>query len=124
MTARQPEDVLRLFSEAFAARDLEGLVGLYEPEAVLVPQPGVVATGHQAIREALGGLLAIKGPLRTEIRSTFRTGDLALVISEWSLVGTAPDGSAVELGGKASDVLRRQPDGTWRVAIDNPFGTA
>lgn len=41
-------------------------------------------------------------------------GDLALVHTRWSLEATAPDGAA----------LRRQPDGRWLIAIDNPWGTA
>jgi len=37
--------------------------------------------------------------------------------------GTGPDGNPVNLASTATDVLRQQPDGTWRVIIDNPWGT-
>ena len=37
--------------------------------------------------------------------------------------GTGPNGMTVEMAGKSSDVLRRQPDGTWLIAVDNPWGT-
>jgi ketosteroid isomerase-like protein len=35
-----------------------------------------------------------------------------------------PDGDSVTMGGLAAVVLRRQPDGSWRLVIDNvcPFG--
>ena len=36
--------------------------------------------------------------------------------------GTGADGSEVNLTGQTSDVVRRQPDGTWLLVIDNPFG--
>ena len=57
--------------------------------------------------------------------STFRieAGDLGLVIADWELNGTGPDGSPVELRGSTADVARRGPDG-WKVVIDNPFATA
>ncbi len=48
-------------------------------------------------------------------------GDLALLHAEWTLKGTGPDGQAVELAGRTSEVVRRQTDGSWRYVIDNPY---
>src|SRR6185369_4472777 len=121
MTARRPEEVDQLFTQAFSAGDLEALVALYEPAAILVPQSGRLATGREAIRDALQGLLTLCGEFRMEVKSVVETGDLALVRSDWSLVGTAPGGCLVNLSGRAAEVVRRQPDGTWLYVIDNPF---
>jgi ketosteroid isomerase-like protein len=33
-----------------------------------------------------------------------------------------PRGESVVLGGESTDVLRRQPDGRWLIAIDDPWG--
>jgi ketosteroid isomerase-like protein len=52
MGPKDPIDMHRLFAEAFNAPDLDALVALYEPEAVLVPQAGQRAAGRDAIREA------------------------------------------------------------------------
>jgi ketosteroid isomerase-like protein len=41
----------------------------------------------------------------------------------WSFNGTGPDGEPVQLAANNADVLRRQPDGSWRFVIDNPWGT-
>jgi ketosteroid isomerase-like protein len=49
--------------------------------------------------------------------------DLTLVITEWSFSGTGPDGKPVRMTAKSADVLRQQPDGTWRFVIDNPWRT-
>ena len=27
------------------------------------------------------------------------------------------------MSGRSSDILRRQPDGNWLIALDNPWGT-
>ena len=121
MTARRPEEVDQLFVQAFSAGDLEALVALYEPAAALMPQPGQVVTGREAIREALQGFLTLCGEFRVEAKSVVETGDLALVRSNWSLVGTAPGGCLVNLSGRGSEVVRRQPDGSWLYIIDTPF---
>ena len=121
MAALRPEEVDQLFVQAFSAGDLDALVALYEPDAALVQQSGQVAAGNEAIRGALQGLLTLCGEFRLELKSVVETGDLALVRSDWSLVGTAPGGCLVNLSGRASEVVRRQPDGTWLYVIDNPF---
>ena len=122
MTARKPEEVDQLFVQAYAAGDLEALVALYEPDAALVPQPGQVASGRNAIREALQGFLSLCGEFRLEVKDVVQTGDLALVRSDWSLSGAGPGGCLVDLSGRGIEVVRRQADGSWLFIIDNPFG--
>jgi len=61
--------------------------------------------------------------MNVEVCKVFQTGGIALTHSDWTLTGTAPDGSTVNMGGKSADVMRRQPDGTWLLIIDNPFGS-
>lgn len=55
------EDAGQMIQDTFNAGDLDGLVSLFEPEAVLVPAPGQVAAGSDAIREAFTGFLATWG---------------------------------------------------------------
>jgi ketosteroid isomerase-like protein len=50
-------------------------------------------------------------------------GDIVVLISDWQMTGTSPDGSAVSDSGRTYDIVRRQPDDTWRVVVDNPWGT-
>ncbi len=123
MPARSPEEVNSRFAEALHAGDLDGLVALYEAEATLVPQPGQLATGIDEIRHALCGFIALKPTMNVEVCKVFQSGGIALTHSDWTLTGTAPDGSTVNMGGKSADVMRRQPDGTWLLIIDNPFGS-
>ena len=52
--ARQPEDLDRLFLERANAGDVDGVVELYEPQAVLAFPPGQLAVGAAAIREVYG----------------------------------------------------------------------
>jgi uncharacterized protein (TIGR02246 family) len=123
MPVWRPEDMYRAFVAAFNAGDLDALIALYEPDAVLIPEPGRPVGGHAAIREALQGFLALRGTMTIQPIAIFPTGDLALTHGRWTLSATSPDGRPLTLGGKAAEVLRRQPDGTWLHAIDNPYGT-
>jgi len=122
MPARKPEEVHRLFAQAFNAGDSNAIMSLYEPDAILVPQPGQMVRGHAAIRQALTGFLAMKPRFAFQSGKTLESNDIALLFSKWTLMGTGPDGSAVALTGQTTDVVRRQKDGTWLLAIDNPFG--
>jgi uncharacterized protein (TIGR02246 family) len=122
MAARKPEEVDQMFAQAFSAGDLEALVALYEPGAALVLESGKTVTGRDAIRETLQGFLTLCSNFRIEVISMVPAGDVALVRSDWSLTGTGPGGYQVELSGHGVEVVRRQPDGAWLYAIDNPFG--
>ena len=51
-------------------------------------------------------------------------GDLALLVSDHSVAMTGADGKPTTISGRGTEVVRRQPDGTWRFVIDNPTGTA
>jgi ketosteroid isomerase-like protein len=50
-----PEETIQRFFEAFNRGNLDAVIGLYESQATMVPQPGQMAEGQAAIREALSG---------------------------------------------------------------------
>jgi ketosteroid isomerase-like protein len=45
-----------------------------------------------------------------------------VVHNDWRMVVKGPAGVPLAAAGKAVEVVRRQPDGTWRFALDDPFG--
>jgi ketosteroid isomerase-like protein len=109
-TAKQPEDLARLFVERAKAGDVVGLAELYEPEAVLAFPPGEVTVGRPAIQAVFERMLADPPPFEVEDPlPTVRTGDLALT-------STRPKDNT---GGRVQ-VARRQPDGSWLRIIDRP----
>jgi len=122
MAALSPEDCDRLFAEHINAGDVDGVAKLYEPRASLVQQDGSAATGTAAIRDALAGFAALRPRLSMNVTRVVRAGDdLAVLYNDWSLRGTGPDGQPLEMTGRAIEVVRRQRDGTWRFAVDDPF---
>jgi uncharacterized protein (TIGR02246 family) len=120
--ATTPEQIHRLFEEAFNAGDLDGLMELYEPDAALIAQPGSVAHGGEQARAALQGFLTLKGRITLDTKLVVTVGELAYLSNTWSLTGTGPDGNPVVLGAMTAEVARRQADGGWRYVIDNAWG--
>jgi uncharacterized protein (TIGR02246 family) len=116
MPARTPEEVDALFEKYMNAGDLAAVVALYEEDGVLVAAPGQIAQGHDAIRAALESFLAMKPQFKLHVTNTIVAGDIAVLYNDW----TATIGDQ-RTSGKAMEICRRQPDGTWRFTIDDPY---
>ena len=80
MPQLKPEDPDIMITQALNAGDLDGALALYEPEAVLVTEPGggKVARGTDAIRQFFSDFIAMKPKARTEVDLAVRVGDIAL----------------------------------------------
>jgi uncharacterized protein (TIGR02246 family) len=117
-----PIDAVNQLAQALNRGDIEAALALYEPNAVLVAQPGQLARGSTELRLALGRFIELKPTLRSEAQNVVEIGDIALYISRWTLRGTDPSGQVVTMEGESSDILRRQRDGRWLIVVDNPWG--
>lgn len=107
--AREPNDLGRYFVERVNAGDVDGLVALYEPDAVLEFPPGTVAVGHEQIRRVYAELLASGPRLEPGVQApALAQGDLALTSTR------------LTTGGVTAEIARRQADGTWLWAVDQP----
>jgi uncharacterized protein (TIGR02246 family) len=124
VTAATPTDVIAVFNAAMREGRVQDALALYEPDAVFIAQPGGPAlTGRDAIRDALIQFAALKPTMSADIRKVVHAADVATVLSTWQLHGTAPDGTPVRIGATSADVMRRRPNGTWGILIDDPWGT-
>ena len=122
-TATTPADVITLFAAALHDGRLDDAVALYESDAVFIPEPGAAPiSGIGEIRAALASFTALRPTLTPDIRKVVQAGDIATVINAWQLDGTTPDGTPLHLSGTSADVLRRRPDGSWGLLIDDPWG--
>lgn len=109
-------DLIEAFVSAFNRGDAAALDDIYDDHGVLVPAPGQPMTGDQR-RAATVHLLSLGKPMQAKVRHIYESGDIALIIVDWSIEGLG-------MSGTATDVVRRDEGGTWRYVIDNPFGTA
>lgn len=104
--AQDPDDLARLFNERANAGDVEGLVALYEPDAVLAAG-AVAATGHAEIRRFYADLLSRRSEFPSaETLPAIRNGAIALTSAR------LPNGTV------SVETARRQADGSWRWIID------
>jgi ketosteroid isomerase-like protein len=107
--ATQPEDLSRFIVERLNAGDVDGLVALYESDAVLALPDGQFATGSAEIRTAYQRLVADRPTFEPGTqRPTLHSGDLALT------------SSVLANGVVTVEVARRHADGTWLWVIDQP----
>jgi uncharacterized protein (TIGR02246 family) len=121
MSARTPEETHALIAAAFNAGDVDALVEIYEEDAMLiVPPDGQRVTGRDAIRAAVQPTFALRPSASIDVVQKLQTDGLALTQARWSLVGS-DDGERVEMSGRGAIVSRRQPDGSWRIVLDNPL---
>ncbi len=123
-TTELPHALNREWAAAFNAGDLDTLMSMYEPDAVLVPGPGAEPVqGTRAIRAALEWFLGLGGTLHFTPRHWLVSGDLALSSVAFHMEGGRDaDGRPVVLRGVTAEVLRRQPGGRWQYVVDHPFG--
>jgi uncharacterized protein (TIGR02246 family) len=121
MSARSPEDTHALIAAAFNAGDLDEFLEIYEENAtVIAPPEGRRVTGRDAIRSAVAPTFALAPSASIEVVEKLQTDGLALTHARWSIVGS-DGGERVEMSGRGAIVSRRQPDGSWRIVLDNPM---
>ena len=118
-----PADLLYLQVEEFNRGNVSFLMTLYEKDACFASNLGQVVQGLESIRRSLQGFIDLKVKLEARVRRVIQAGNLALLTTEWSIVGTEPDGKPINLTGRGTVVLRSQSDGRWLMVIENPWGT-
>ena len=114
MPAKTPEEICRLFQHYMAKGDIESLLSIYDPKAVFLTRSGEVKKG-QGLRGQLANLATAKAQFDFNIKQVIQSGDIALMHTDWKV------SSPQQMFEYAIEVARRQPDGTWRWLIGDPF---
>jgi uncharacterized protein (TIGR02246 family) len=123
-TTNTPGGTVEHFSELLGEGRLDALLKLYEEGATFVPEPGRVVSGRESIRGELERLVTMDPRMSGSVEQVLQAGDTALVAYRWRMEARAPDGTPIRQTGLSADVLRRRPDGSWGVIIDDPYGGA
>jgi ketosteroid isomerase-like protein len=118
-----PEDLLNSQVEEFNKGNTNFLMTLYEKDVCFASKPGQVVKDLESIRRTLQDFIGKGAKLEARVKRVLQADNLALLITEWSLNGTEPDGRIFNLTGRGTVVLRRQSDDTWLMVIENPWGT-
>ncbi len=122
MSARKPEELQELIEKALNEHNLDALVDLYEAGTALALPDGAMAHGKEGVRQAMGNFVGLKPVFKYSSKQVIQSDDIAMLAGKWTLKGTAPDGSNVEMAGQSAEVARKQADGTWLYIVDSPSG--
>jgi ketosteroid isomerase-like protein len=114
MPASTPQEIHFFLERAFNIEDVEAILALYEPGAVLVAG-GKPVTGHDGIRDTLNVFLSSGARMKLDTRAVIESGEGLPVLH-----GARSLGPPSATKGLSTEVVRPQPGGSWRFVIDNP----
>jgi ketosteroid isomerase-like protein len=113
-----PQDMNRTFAQARNAGDVDGLLSLFEPKAVIQEVERRCASTEE-LRAHLKWLVALGGEMVSENNFAVEAGDLALLRADYAIY---QDGK-ITITGSSAEVVRRQSDGRWLYVIDYPVAS-
>ena len=112
-------ETISAMTTAFAAGNIDGVMATYGPSAIVVAQPGQPVAGDAALRTMFAEFIASGVTFTYGANDVVVAGDTGLHLMSWTAPG--PDGPMTAL---SVAVLLKQPDGSWKMVIDHPFGDA
>jgi len=115
---KRAEDAHSTLAAAFNTGDVSTVLNMYDYNGVFVPEPGKAVSGKQKFEEAIKAILSIKGKMEIKTVYCLQSGDVAVGRSEWNIT----DGKEVKISAKGIELMKQQPDGTWKILIDHAFG--
>ncbi|CAO5184032.1 SgcJ/EcaC family oxidoreductase [Frankia sp. AiPs1] len=110
------------YQDALNAGDADAVLALFHQDATMRTFNGEVLTDREALRAEAVQSIAAQARLTNKPRSTLIGGDTALIIVDWNLGATLPDGTRISPTGTTTAVARRPADGSWRFAVLNCQG--
>ena len=122
MTTTGPEYAVELLDRAFAQGDLGAVLSFYEDAAVVITEPGKAARGLEELRSFFARAMQSGASAKQLTTHVVEAEGVALFLSRWTLVQKDAAAGVAERTFIATTVFRKQPDGGWKVLIDNPFG--
>lgn len=107
----------------FEAKDLDRLMSHYTDDAISMVQGAPVATGRNAVRAAIKGLVgdpAFSQPVLEVSRAEVaKSGDMAYVVARYQATFSDPvSRKPFKDHGSVVEVYRKQGDGSWKSVVD------
>ena len=111
-------DAHSTLAAAFNTGDVATVLSMYDYNGIIVPEPDKPVSGKKNFEAAIKAILAIKGKMEIKTVYCLQSGDLAIGRSEWNIT----DGKEVKISAKGIELMKQQPDGSWKILIDHAFG--
>lgn len=112
------QDAHKTLAAAFNTGDVQTVLNMYDFNGIIVPEPDKPVSGRAKFEEAIKAILSIKGKMEIKTVYCLETNGLAVGRSEWNIT----DGDEVKISSKGIELMKQQPDGTWKILIDHAFG--
>jgi uncharacterized protein (TIGR02246 family) len=122
MSHQSPEAVSAAFAAALEARDIRAALELWLDDALVIQQDGHTVQGRDAIEAALRALIENDIAVDIDLARTFATGDVAVGLGTLTMRGSGDGGRPFAQRSQSVVIYARRPDGSWRLAIDAPWG--
>src|SRR5690242_402761 len=109
------------WSKAAGAKDVEKTASYYSDDALILPPNMAAIQGKQGGRAMWQGMFSVPGfggGWTASIVEVARSGDLAYVTGTYELSETDSSGKPATDKGKYLEVWKKQPDGSWKCALD------
>jgi uncharacterized protein (TIGR02246 family) len=122
MQPKTPRIAINNLLAAVRDYDIDATLALYEEDATMVVYPGMLGNGKQAIRKFYEGIFRLEPQIQHGVEAFTDAGDLTLFVAKWNIVGPIPPNLPLNRTNHHAAILRKQPDGNWLIAVDNPWG--
>ncbi len=110
-----------LWLAAARSHDLERTVSYWSDDVYMMPPGGPPIVGKEALRRYLAGAFAIPDFSITWVTDhvwVAKSGDLAYAVGTDTIRMSSPEGKPLVERNKAVAVWRKEPDGSWKCAVD------
>ncbi len=115
-------NLIEKMTSSFEKGDIDTVMQTYEVDQSIVFDPGQPVSDSATARQIFEQIRSVSPEFSYAGHEVIVQGDLAVHIAPWKMTGTDPEGRDVTGEGLSVAVLRRQPDGSWKMVIDNPHG--
>ena len=109
--------VVETWMSASQAGDIATVLGLMTDD-VIFQVPGQPPFGKEAFAAASRGLRGVRMDGRSDIQELKILGDWAYLRNHIDMTVTPPGGAPIRRAGYTLTILRKEPDGQWRLARD------
>ena len=110
------------YAAALTSGNTDAVVAMYTSDAQLLPPGMPMSTGTDAIKQTMTGMMStMKFTLRLTPGTVSGRGDMAYVVGAFHFSATMKDTTQAAPppeDGKYVEVLMRQADGSWKLAVD------
>lgn len=117
----KPQEMNETFARLVNAGDLNQLLDLYEPNAIMRIDAERTFHGSAEIAQALRDLLAVPGTMTAHNVFCIEQDEIALLRADYVI--NDEDGARL-LSGRTAEIVRRGADGCWRYVIDHAAGAS